>query len=573
MDASTLLILLMCCLLVMSGVGAAVYWYLNKEDEFDCTTCGDDEKCNTDETGCVFDCTTCGDDEKCNTDETGCEFDCTTCGDDEKCNTDETGCVPNIQFEISKSAPFLVNLNDEHDVHINEIRLHDATGSVIEYSGNVPNQHVGDFANLYNSQSSTIPPYDDAGVKLKSGFQKEYVVNVIPDKVGVHKITLYLDIPSEVIRKNYQNIVIKYKINNTVDSYYVLDTDSYGATALQAFDILLSEFTPYEDGHVLYSEDYVYKLHTKPMAMVEPLTELLLQPITFDSTETYDYRATSDGTKTVKSSDGTTAIVRKGRSVRIQGYATSTKEFKLQLVFKSFVNSPSDFDAANAEWVDADIVDKTYEHTYTANTTAIDTTFALTHCAYALESIKITGIDTTIEFDLTKLTFDDNILSTTKGVWLRLTSSLSGGVTYYQESGNFEVSLDTAYLQARNFRFVGTANTTGYVKSGDRISLQGDSKWRDDKSPEQSYVVAKDDGDVEINSDCDISCRWMYVYAYGDDGIRVTDGTYIKINDYVKFKFEKYGWFLGIKNEVGVDNIATYSEEKSNHHDLWKIDI
>ena len=63
------------------------------------------------------------------------------------------------------------------------------------------------------------------------------------------------------------------------------------------------------------------------------------------------------------------------------------------------------------------------------------------------------------------------------------------------------------------------------------------------------------------------------MYAYGDDGIRVTDGTYIKINDYVKFKFEKYGWFLGIKNEVGVDNIATYSEEKSNHHDLWKIDI
>jgi len=308
---------------------------------------------------------------------------------------------------------------------------------------------------------------------------------------------------------------------------------------------------------------------------------------TFDVTESNVYdtpiefvnsHANAASVKFAKVSDGDVKIIRKGRTFRIQGHAKAESAFTVRLNFKSFDSSPYNFDSANAEWNTP--VTKTYQHTYPATTTAIDTSFVLTHCAYELQSIMIVDTTKNVEFDLTKLSFVD-ILSNEKEIALHLVSKLSTQLTYYRGGGNFEVSTGNQLNTnlRRHVKIVG-GDVGSIVKSGDLISLQGnpslaDTNWN--KTSSNSYIIAKDDGDVEINSDCVANsdgktCRSITIYAYDDDGgDRVANGTPIKLDSFVKFKFERQSSYLGIYATLSWENIGLFAEEQANHRDLWKI--
>jgi uncharacterized protein YjbI with pentapeptide repeats len=280
-------------------------------------------------------------------------------------------------------------------------------------------------------------------------------------------------------------------------------------------------------------------------------------------------------------SDGDVFIIRKGRTFRIQGFVKTKSTFAVQLMFKSFDSSPSNFDTVNAEWNTPVI--KTYKHTYPAITTTIDTTFTLTHCAYELESIMIVDTTKNVEFDLTKVSFQQDILSTEKEIALHLVSKLSTQLTYYRGGGNLEVSTDNqlnANLR-RHVKIVG-GDVGSIVRSGDSISLQGnpllaDSGWN--KTSTNSYIIAKDDGDVEINEDDCVAnsdgktCRSITIYAYDEDGNRVPDGTPIKINSFVKFKFHRQSSYLGIHSTLNWENVGLFAEEQANHRDMWQIKL
>jgi hypothetical protein len=651
-----------------------------------------------------------------------------------KCTTGDgeyvlSGCERKIEFEISKSAPFLVNVGETNNLTINEIRLFDSNGSLVEYSGSIPGSHTGGFSNLNNQSTelTTPPPYDDSNIVLKSVFQQDYVVRVVPKTLDVTSLTLYLQIPDSAVASRYEDIVIKYLVNGTITKFYTLrPITSYSSTTLHKLEIPLSDFKTYHE-HLKYSDLFDYRLFSKPMTLIAPNTELLHESIPFTSTyddrvsvdetnvldlsflnqvavdyELYDgtnaaYYWTEDmsskttvygifmpnntivvkgmytsiedttlkltfnsfnrtpteenftnqvhrywqvsttqvleislpagvnqtfsesitntqsiyGLKSIsstrgaeievqtvdfsngeklninstinpvykKASDGDIQIARKGRTFRIQGFAKAESAFAVQLKFKSFDSSPSNFDDANAEWNTPVI--KTYKKIYAATTTTIDTTFTLTHCVYELQSIMIVDTTKNVEFDLTKLSFE-NLLSTEKEIALHLVSKLSTQLTYYRSDGNSEVSTDNqlnANLR-RHVKLVG-GDVGSIVKSGDLISLQGnpslaDSGWN--KTSDNSYIIAKDDGDVKISSDCVTNsdgktCRWMSIYAYDDGGVRVADGTLIKVDSFVKFKFQRQSSYLGIKPKLEWENIGVYTEEQTNHRDLWQIKL